>query len=190
MMTNLMDKVGDDNIDQLIHEYLNELKEQRDSLSVMRYCSDYTLDKFLTFHVKRLRDIGYTTTIHFQDYHTPPGIMVTDVIEILHWMTTGILPEVDVSGPDSPDKLADSSVSCEEPSVNCEDLSPEDLVKGRITYQGAVIGQMLVLHCEAEGAGVKVPRMSHIRHIKRKVKVDIDLTEEPGSMRALAGLPF
>ena len=150
----------------MIHEYLNELKTQQDSLSVMKYCSDYTLDQFLVFHVKRLRDIGYVTTMHFQDYYTPPGIMVTDVIEILHWMTTGILPEVD------------------------NNLLPEEHIKGRITYQGGVIGQMLILHCEAEGEGVRVPQINHIRHIKKRVKVDIDLASEPGKMRALAGLPL
>ncbi len=184
MMVRLLDKVeeekdtlgesnnvgfhqGKDDLNQMFHEYLNELKEQRDSLSVLKFCSDYTLDQFLIFHEKRLRDIGYITTMHFQDYQTPPGIMVTDVIEILHWMTTGILPEVAVS-----------------------DSTTERTGKGRITYQGAVIGQMLVLHCEAEGEAVRVPQMNHIRHIKKRIKVDIDLAAEPGRMRALAGLPL
>lgn len=174
---------GKENLDQMIHEYLNELKEQRDSLSVMKFCSDYTLDQFLIFHEKRLRDIGYITTMHFQDYQTPPGIMVTDVIEILHWMTTGILPEVTVS--DS----TDEGTGIQQPASYHDPLS-EEPVKGRITYQGAVIGQMLVLHCEAEGQGVRLPRMSHIRHIKKRIKVDIDLTAEPGRMRALVGLPL
>ena len=182
MMMRLVDK-EEDNLDQMIHEYLKELKEQRDSLSVMRYCSDYTLDQFLSFHVKRLGDFGYATTMHFQDYHTPAGIMVTDVIEILHWMTTGILPEVDVPDPGS-------VVTGKQQSFSDNGPSPEEHIKGRITYHGAVIGQMLVLHCEAEGEGVKIPQMSHIRHIKRRIKVDIDVTAEQGRMRVLAGLPL
>ncbi len=184
MMVRLMDKEEEkEDLDQMIHEYLDELKEQRDSLSVMRYCSDYTLDQFLAFHVKRLSDIGYVTTMHFQDYYTPPGIMVTDVIEILHWMTTGILPEVAVSDPNS-------KVRGTQEIAGPSNSSPEKHIKGRITYQGGVIGQMLILHCEAEGEGVRVPQISHIRHIKKRIKVDIDLAAEPGKIRALAGLPL
>lgn len=171
-----------DDMRQSVRSYLDELKDRQSTLSVVKYCSDYTLDQFLSYKEQLLLDAGYRTTMHFQDYYTPPGILVTDVIEILHWMTTGILPELDISTLQ--DRIILSASSDENSTRR------EGPIKGRMVMAGAVIGRMLVLHCEAEGEKVKAPLLRHIRHVRKRNRLEIDLSEGHGKMRVLAGIPF
>ncbi|MBR5047726.1 MAG: hypothetical protein IKX76_05770, partial [Eubacterium sp.] len=174
MMEKLMKKVsGQDQMRSSIQGYLDVLQEQYDTLSVSRYCDDYLLDQYLNQSGQMIREAGYEPVILFQEYRTPEGVLVEDVMGYINWMLSPVymrklesVPQISSVSPKATDALPD-----------------------KIFLQGGIGGKTLILSCRIEDGQLKAPSMSKIRRLKKRTRADVDITRETDKLNIVVGIP-
>ena len=71
---------------ETIESYLHQLNEWYHELSVSSYCQDPVINQALTDCVQALEKEGVAVTVLFSEYHPLPGIMQTDVADLIRFM--------------------------------------------------------------------------------------------------------